>query len=127
VHRVFYTLQWFFPGQVVAGVQTARGQVPQGVTNCTITNTQVSAGTTSSAASTFNVQRCTGAGPSCSTTANLYTTAPTLAASTESAAGGAPNTATIAGGDVFRVNLASVGSGLSDVSVEMTYKCEDTN
>jgi hypothetical protein len=42
-------------------------------------------------------------------------------------AGGSPNTATVAAGDAFRVDLVGVGTGLADVTVNMAYKCETTN
>ena len=123
----FASLSWFFPGTVVAGVQTARALVPEGVTGCTLSNSRISANTTASGSSTYNIQRCTGGAGNCSSTANIYSSDVTLNASTESVAGGTPNTTTVTAGDAFRVNLVSVGSGLADVTVTMTYKCENTN
>ncbi|MGE0630996.1 MAG: hypothetical protein AB7O96_01220 [Pseudobdellovibrionaceae bacterium] len=126
-HRVFYVMQWFFPGVVAAGVQTVRAQVPRGVTNCILTDSQITADTAGSTASTFNIQRCTAAGPACTTTANVYGSNVSLGASTESVAGGTPTTTTVNAGDVFRVNIVGAGTGLANVSVALTYKCENTN
>jgi hypothetical protein len=126
-HRQFMSLSWFFPGAVVAGVQAARALVPEGVTNCILTNSRISVNTTSSSSSTYNIQRCTGGAGNCSSTANIYSSDVTLGASTESVAGGTPTTTTVTAGDAFRVNLVTVGSGLADVSVTLSYKCECTN
>lgn len=126
-HRGFMSLSWHFPGSVVAGVQNARALVPEGVTSCALTNARITANTTASGSSTWNIQRCTGGAGNCSSTANIYSSNVTLSASTESVAGGTPNTTTVTAGDAFRVNLVSVGSGLADVTVTMTCKCENTN
>ena len=125
-HRAFASLSWFFPGVVVSGTQTARALVPEGVTNCTITNSRITVNTTSGSSSTYNIARCTTSAGNCTATNNLYSSAVTLNASTESVAGGAPNTATITAGDAFKVTLTP-GSGLADVTVTMTYKCENIN
>jgi len=126
-HRTSLAAQWHFPGAVVTGVQSARALVPEGVTNCVITNSRITVNTTSSGSSTWNIQRCTGGAGNCATTANIYSSNVTLNASAESVAGGAPNTSTISAGDAFRVNLVTVGSSLADVTVAMTYTCENTN
>lgn len=127
VHKIFYTLQWFFPGPVASGVQSSRGLVPLSVTGCMIVGAQVSANTAGTTDSTYNIERCTAAGPSCTSTTNIYSSNPSLTANSESGSEGAPNTTAINAGDIFRVNLISVGTGLSDVNVSMTYKCENTN
>lgn len=127
VHKIFYSLQWYFPGATVAGVQPMRLHVPQNVTNCSIVSSQISADTPASSSSTYNIERCTGASFSCSSSTNIYSTAVTLSSSSEGAVGGTPNTTTIQSGDVFRVNFGTVGSGLANVSVSMTYKCENTD
>lgn len=125
-HRAFASLSWFFPGLVVSGTQTARAIVPEGVTNCTITNSRVTVNTTSGSSSTYNIARCTTSAGNCTATNNIYSSAVTLNASTESVAGGTPNTATITAGDAFKVVLTP-GSGLADVTVTMAYKCENIN
>lgn len=127
VHKVFYNLQWFFPGLVTTGVQPIRVHVPLNVTNCTIVGSQISADTVASSGSSIHIERCTGAGHSCSSSTNIYSSPITLSASSEGAVGGTPNTTTINGGDVFRVNFDSVGTGLANVGVSMTYKCENTD
>jgi hypothetical protein len=126
-HRVPMSLQWFFPGAVASGVQVARALVPEDVTNCTITNSRISVGTTGSTSTTWNIQRCTTSAGNCTAASNIYSSSVTLNSSTQSVAGGAPNTATVTAGDAFRVDLVGVGTGLSDVTVNMAYKCETTN
>jgi len=125
-HRAFASLSWFFPGVVVSGTQTARALVPEGVTNCTITNSRITVNTTSGSSSTYNIARCTTSAGNCTATNNIYASAVTLNASTESVAGGVPNTATITAGDAFKVALTP-GSALADVTVTMAYKCENIN
>lgn len=125
-HRNFMELQWFLPGVVVSGTQTARALVPEGVTNCTITDSRISVDTTSGSSSTYNIARCTTSAGNCTATSNIYGSAVTLNASTQSVAGGAPTTATIAAGDAFKVTVTP-GASLADVTVAMTYRCEVTN
>ena len=127
VHKVLYAAQWFFPGTVVAGVQTARALIPEGVTGCSLTNSRISVNTTGSTNSTYNIQRCTTSAGNCTATANIYSSAVTLNSSTQSVAGGTPNTTTATAGDAFQVNLVSVGTGLGDVTMAMSYKCENIN
>jgi hypothetical protein len=126
-HRVIRTTQWHFPGTVVAGVQTARSLVPEGVSNCALTNSRLTVGTAGSTATTWNIQRCTTAAGDCTATADIYSSNITLNASTQSVAGGTPNTTTATAGDAFRVNLVSVGTNLADVTVALSYTCENTN
>ncbi len=127
VHKVIYNLQWFFAGVVSTGVQPIRVHVPLNVTNCTITGSQVSADTVASSGSTIHIERCTGASHSCSSSTNIYSSPITLGSNSENVIAGTPNTTTINSGDVFRVNFDSAGSGLANVSVSMTYKCENTD
>jgi hypothetical protein len=126
-HRVIRAMQWHFPGTVVAGVQTARSLVPEGVSNCALTNSRLTAGTVGSTATTWNIQRCTTAAGDCTATADIYSSNITLNASAQSVAGGTPNTTTATAGDAFRVNLVSVGTNLADVTVALSYTCENTN
>jgi hypothetical protein len=126
-HMVLYALQWFFPGTVVAGVQTARGLIPEGVEGCSLTNSRISVNTTGSTSSTYNIQRCTTAAGDCTATSNIYSSNVTLNSSTQSVAGGTPDTTTVTAGDAFKVNLVSVGTGLGDVTVALNYKCKNNN
>lgn len=122
-HRTLLALTWFFPGEVVSGTQTARALVVEGGTNCTINNSRISVNTTSGSSSTYNIARCTTAAGDCGATSNIYSSAVTLNASTQSVAGGTPTTPTVAAGDAFKVILTP-GSGLADVTITMTYRCE---
>ena len=126
-HMVLYAMQWFFPGTVVAGVQTARALIPEGVTQLQPYQFPDQRQHHGSTNSTYNIQRCTTSAGNCTATANIYSSAVTLNSSTQSVAGGTPNTTTATAGDAFQVNLVSVGTGLGDVTMAMSYKCENTN
>jgi hypothetical protein len=124
-HRSLLTLQWFFPGAPSTGVQPARSAAALNATNCTILNSKMMVNTAGGASSSYNIQRCTAGGNTpCTSTANIYGSAVTLAASNTDVTGGAPTTATITAGDPFRVDLVSVGSSAQHFTVQMTYKCE---
>lgn len=126
-HRSISTMTWYFPGIVAAGVQNARALAPEAMTNGILIDARITVGTTSASSSTWNIERCTTSAGNCTATANIYSSAVTLNANTQSVAGGTPNTTTIAAGDAFRVNLVSVGASLADVTVTLTYKANTTN
>ena len=120
-------LSWFFPGTPTAGVQTARAVVPAGAANCAIANTRYTVNTTSGSSSTFNIQRCTANCTTGSPTfANIYSSDITLAASNQTVAGGTANlTTTIVADDQFKANVVTVGASLADVTVTLTYQCDN--
>ena len=128
-HRSFATLTWYFPGTPSTGVSPMILAIPQGIANGTITGMQVTVGTTSASSSAFNIQRCTsscsGASP---TFANLYSSDNTLGANTSEADFGATNlTTTLNAKDQFKANLVTIGSGLANVTITLTYKYDTTN
>lgn len=130
-HQQLRSMAWYFPGTPTAGVQVLTIPLPQGITNPSITDMTVVVNTTSSGASTVNIQRCTaGCTGTTPTFSDIYSTTLSLGANTRIASkGSAPNqnVSGLAAGDQFKVNLASVGSGLADVTVSMTVKWESTN
>jgi hypothetical protein len=128
-HRSFHTLTWYFPGTPSTGVSPMILAVPQGIVNGTITGMQVTVATTSASSSSFNLQRCTanctGASP---TFSNIYSSDNTLGANTSEADFGTTNlTATLNAKDQFKVNLVTIGSGLANVTITLTYKYDTTN
>ena len=94
--------------------------VPEGITGAVLTDSRI-VGNTTGGASTFNIERCTanctGTGPVFS---SIYSTDRALPLGTRTATGGTPTT--VNAGDQFRVNLVSVGSGVADVTVSLTYE-----
>jgi phage-related tail fiber protein len=128
VHATVHNLQWYFPGIVVAGYQTATAVAPLGISNCTITNAQIAANSSASSNSTYNIVKCTAStSTACSTKTDVYSSNLTLIANTAVAnAGGAPTgVTTVSSGDVFQINLATVGTSLADVTVSMSYTCSN--
>ena len=121
------SLQWHFAGIPSTGLRPMTLTVPEGITNATLTNTRIVANTTGGA-STFNVARCTANCVSgIAVFSNIYTSDKALPLSTRTATGGTPNTATVNAGDQFRVNLVSLGSGVQDVTVSLTYQYTATH
>lgn len=136
-HRNFKSLSWFFAGLPVAGVQVATLAAPEGITNAVITDMRVVANTGGSATSTINIQRCTSAcAGNAKVFANIYATGLVLPVVSSTVGTSASCvglgtcgslTSTINAGDQFKVNLVTVGTALSDVTVVMTYKDENSN
>ena len=128
-HRSFHTLTWYFPGTPSTGVSPMILAVPQGIVNGTITGMQVTVATTSASASTFNLQRCTaGCTGTSPTFSNIYSSDNTLVANTSEADFGATNlTTTLNAKDQFKANLVSIGSGLANITITLTYKYDTTN
>ena len=126
--KVTSSLQWHFTGAPSAGAQPMILVAPEGITGAVLTDARIVANTPGSTASTFNVERCTSA---CTGTSpvfsGVYASDVTLALDTRTATGGAPTTTTVNAGDQFRVNLVSLGSGASDITVSLTYQYLATN
>ena len=116
------SIQWHFAGIPSTGLQPMTLTVPEGITGAVLMDNRIVVNTTGGA-STFNIERCTanctGTGPVFS---SIYSTDRALPLGTRTATGGAPTTTTVNAGDQFRVNLVSVGSGVADVTVSLTYE-----
>ena len=121
------SLQWHFAGMPSAGAQAMTLTVPEGITGGLLTESRIVVNTTGSA-STFNIERCTA---SCTGTSpvfsSIYGSDRALPLNTRTAAGGVPTTTTVNAGDQFRVDLVSVGAGVSDVTVSLTYQYTAAN
>ena len=120
--KVNDSLQWHFAGTPSTGTQPMVLTIPEGVNGVQLINSRIVVNTTGGA-STFNIQRCTsncsGASPTFST---IYATDRTLALGSRTVTGGTPTSSTANAGDQFRVSFGSVGGGVSDVTVSLTYQ-----
>ncbi len=121
--KVANSLQWHFAGVPATGPQPMTLTIPEGITGGALMNCRIVANTPGTGTSTFNIERCTsdcsGTSPAFS---GIYASDRTLAADTRTATGGAPTANTANAGDQFRVNLVSVGAGVSDLTVSLTYE-----
>ena len=115
-------LQWHFAGTPSTGTRPLVLTIPEGVNGVQLVNSRIVVNTTGGA-STFNIERCTsncsGTSPTFST---IYATDRALALGSRTVTGGTPTLTTANAGDQFRVSFASLGGGLSDVTVSLTYK-----
>lgn len=121
-----FTMSFTFAGSILVSNPGQRQRAAAYVSNCRVVDTAFTVGTAASSGNTsYNVARCTGAsGTPCSASTNLYTTAPILLPGNTSVDGGPPNVTTLNGGDTFSVLFPTVGSGLADATVTMTYWCD---
>ena len=120
--KVNDSLQWHFAGAPPAGTQPMVLTIPEGVNGVQLINSRIVVNTTGGA-STFNIERCTS---SCSGTSptfsSIYATDRTLALGSRTVTGGTPTSSAANAGDQFRVSLSSIGSGVSDITVSLTYQ-----
>lgn len=120
--RVRDSLQWHFPGTPSTGPQSWILTVPAGLGSVALVDARIVANTTGGTI-TYNLERCTsGCTGQLPTFSAIYAAPPSLAANTRTAAAGTPTQTAAASGDQFRVNFASIGAGVSDVSVSLTYE-----
>jgi len=119
------TLSWHFSGAPAPGAQTMILTLPEGLFGARLSEVRIVADALGSTDTTFNIERCTadcaGASP---TFSPIYLADRTLAATTRTALGGAPDSISVVGGDQFRVTLPTVGTGLADVTVTLTFEHE---
>ena len=120
--KVNDSLQWHFSGTPAAGTQSMVLTIPEGVNAAQLINSRIVVNSTGGA-TTFNIDRCTsncsGASP---TFSSIYATDRTLALGSRTVTGGTPTSSTANPGDQFRVSFGSVGGGVSDVTVSLTYQ-----
>lgn len=120
--KVSDSLQWHFAGAPSIGTQPMVLTIPEGVNGVQLIDSRIVVNTTGGA-STFNIERCisncSGTSPTFST---IYATDRTLALGSRTVTGGTPASITANAGDQFRVSLGSIGSGVSDVTVSLTYQ-----
>ncbi len=119
------SLVWHFAGAPAAGVQSMILTLPDGLSGTTLTEVRVVADSLGSTDTTYNIERCTagctGATP---TFSPIYTLDRALTASTRTALGGLPDTTVVTGGEQFRINLVTVGTGVSDLTVTLIFEHE---
>jgi len=119
------TLSWHFSGAPAVGTQTMILTLPEGLFGARLSDVRIVADALGSTDTTYNIERCTadcaGASPVFSP---IYLADRTLTAATRTAAGGLPDEVAVSGGDQFRVTLPSVGTGLADVTVTLTFEHE---
>ena len=120
--KVNDSLQWHFSGTPAAGTQSMVLTIPEGVNGVQLIDSRIVVNTTGGA-STFNIERCisscTGSSP---TFSSIYATDRTLALGSRTVTGGTPTSSTANAGDQFRVSFGSIGSGVSDITVSLTYQ-----
>ena len=120
--KVNDSLQWHFSGTPAAGTQSMVLTIPEGVNGVQLIDSRIVVNTTGGA-SAFNIERCisscTGSSP---TFSSIYATDRTLALGSRTVTGGTPTSSTANAGDQFRVSFGSIGSGVSDVTVSLTYQ-----
>ena len=120
--KVNDSLQWHFSGTPAAGTQSMVLTIPEGVNGVQLIDSRIVVNTTGGA-STFNIQRCTSSCTGSSPTfSSIYATDRTLALGSRTVTGGTPTSSTANAGDQFRVSFGSIGSGVSDVTVSLTYQ-----
>ena len=120
--KVNDSLQWHFSGTPAAGTQAMVLTIPEGVNGVQLIDSRIVINTTGGA-STFNIQRCTSSCTGSSPTfGSIYATDRTLALGSRTVTGGTPTSSTANAGDQFRVSFGSIGSGVSDVTVSLTYQ-----
>jgi hypothetical protein len=116
------SLQWHFPGIPSTGLRPMTLTIPEGIAGAALTDSRIVVSTTGGA-STYNIERCTlnctGGSPVFS---GIYVSDRALPLGVRTATGGTPDDTTVNGGDQFRVNFPSIGSGVSDVTVSLTYQ-----
>jgi hypothetical protein len=115
-------LAWHFAGAPGTGANPMVLTLPDGIVSAALENARITVNSTGSSATTYNIERCvsacTGTTPNFSA---IYGVNQTLAASTRTVAAGTPSSTTANGGDQFRVNLATAGAGVGDVTVTLVY------
>ena len=120
--KVNDSLQWHFSGTPTAGTQSMVLTIPEGVNGVQLIDSRIVVNTTGGA-STFNIERCTSSCTGSSPTfSSIYATDRTLALGSRTVTGGTPTSSTANAGDQFRVSFGSIGSGVSDVTVSLTYQ-----
>ena len=120
--RVNDSLQWHFAGTPSTGTQSIVLSIPEGVTNVSLVDSRISINSTGGATD-YNIERCiSNCTLGSATFSNIYSTDPSISTGRRSEIGGTPTSTTAAAGDQFRVSFSTVGSGVADVTVSLTYQ-----
>ena len=120
--KVTQSLQWHFAGTPTTGTQPMTLLIPEGVAAASLSNSRIAVNTTGGQTN-FNIERCTS---SCTTSSavfsSIYASDIALVLGDRTVAGGTPTSTTVNAGDQFRVSFSTVGSGVADVTVSLTYE-----
>ncbi len=117
------SLDWHFSGAPTAGAQTFVLMIPEGAAGVALTDVRIVANTPATTATSYTIERCTANCTSTTPTFSaVYGTVRVLAANTRTDTGGAPTTQAVNAGDQLRVNLITVGAGLADVTVSLSFQ-----
>jgi hypothetical protein len=116
-------LTWHFAGAPATGVQPMILAIPDGMSGAVLKEVRVVVTTTGSTSTTYNLERCsTGCQGTSPVFAPIYNTNRTLTPATKTALGGAPDFTVVNAGDQFRVNLVSLGVGVSGLTVMLVFE-----
>ncbi|MBI1353512.1 MAG: hypothetical protein GC160_04140 [Acidobacteria bacterium] len=115
-------LTWTFSGTPGVGAQPLTMSLPPGLTAATLQDVRIVTAATGSTATTFNIERCIA---NCTTSAAvfspIYTNNVSLGATLRSDLFGTPDNSVVEGGDQFRVNFVSIGSGVANVTITLIF------
>ncbi len=116
-------LTWHFSGAPPLGVQPMILTIPDGMSGALLKEVRIVVATTGSTSTSYNVERCsTGCQGTIPIFAPIYSSNRTLTPSTKTSLAGEPDTTVVNAGDQFRVNLVTVGSGVTDVTVVLIFE-----
>ena len=116
------SLQWHFAGTPSTGIQSIVLSIPEGVANASLVDSRILINSTGGATD-YNIERCiSNCHLGSANFSDIYSTDPSISTGRRSATGGAPTSTTAAAGDQFRVSFSTVGSGVADVTVSLTYQ-----
>ena len=116
------SLQWHFAGTPSTGTQSIVLSIPEGVTNVSLVDSRISINSTGGATD-YNIERCiSNCHLGSANFSNIYSTDPSISTGRRSETGGTPTSTTAVAGDQFRVSFSTVGSGVADVTVSLTYQ-----
>ena len=116
------SLQWHFSGTPSTGTQSMVLSIPEGLTNASLVDSRISINSTGGATD-YNIERCiSNCNLGSANFSDIYSTDPSISTGRRSAIGGTPTSTTAAAGDQFRVSFSTVGSGVGDVTVSLTYQ-----
>ena len=120
--KVTQSLQWHFAGTPTTGTQPMTLLIPEGVAAASLSNSRIAVNTTGGQTD-FNIERCTSNCTTPSATfSSVYASDIALVLGDRTVAGGTPTSTTANAGDQFRVSFSTVGSGVADVTVSLTYE-----
>lgn len=130
-HRSVQSLVWFFSAGVSStGLKPQTMAFPDSTSNISVLDFRVIADTTSTSATTYNIQKCTvsctGTSP---TWSSIYSTDLTLPASTRTVnKGSAPDSITsFSAADQLKLTVTTAGATIANMTVIVSYKCNTSN